>query len=173
MQISLLSQAPSPADSVALNALLIETVAGGGSIGFMHPVTPQHAEAFWRGIAAAVQAGERAWLVARDAASEIIGTVQIVLAQPPNQPHRADIAKLMVHPRARQQGVAAALIQAVEAYGVKAGKTLLCLDTVTGDSAERLYTRLGWQSSGEIPHYALRPHGGLCSTTIMYKLLGD
>jgi GNAT superfamily N-acetyltransferase len=101
----------------------------------------------------------------------IVGTVQVVLAMPDNQPHRADVAKMQVHRRARRRGLGAALMRAAEAAAREAGKTLLVLDTVTGGDAERLYARLGWQRCGEIPGYALWPHGGLCSTTVYYRVL--
>lgn len=154
-----------------LSETLIEAVAGGGSISFMHPVSTDLAESFWRGISAGVARGERALLVAVDDADRIVGTVQVVLSQPENQPHRADVAKLMVHPRARRQGIAEALVREIETVAKAAGKTVLTLDTETGATAERLYKRLGWTVSGTIPDYALLPHGGLCSTTIFYKAI--
>jgi GNAT superfamily N-acetyltransferase len=101
----------------------------------------------------------------------VLGTVQLVLALPENQPHRGEIAKLLVHPGARRRGLAAALMQAAEAAARAAGKTLLVLDTATGGDAERLYPRWGWQRCGVIPDYALWPRGGLCSTTVFYKAL--
>ncbi len=148
---------------------LIETVAGGGSISFMHPVSKEKALAFWKKIATDVADGARILLIARDANQEIIGTVQSILAQPENQPHRADIAKMMVHPRARRRGIAAALMQEIERLTFAAGKTVLVLDTETGHAASLLYRKLGWQAAGDIPDYALLPHGGLCSTTYFYK----
>ncbi len=150
---------------------LIETVAGGGSISFMHPVSMEKALAFWRNIAVSVTKGERILLVARDAGGDIIGTVQSIVAQPENQPHRADIAKMMVHPRARRRGIAEALMREIERLTFAAGKTVLVLDTETGKAASHLYTKLGWQAAGDIPDYALLPHGGLCSTTYFYKRL--
>jgi ribosomal protein S18 acetylase RimI-like enzyme len=118
-----------------------------------------------------VEQGDRVLLVAEDDRGEIVGTVQAVLAQPENQPHRADVAKLLVHPRARRQGVAEALMREIETIAKAKGKTLLTLDTETGGVAERLYTRLGWTVSGTIPNYALLPYGGYCSTTIFYKAI--
>jgi GNAT superfamily N-acetyltransferase len=110
-------------------------------------------------------------LVAEDGAGAIVGTVQVLLVMPENQPHRGEIAKLLVHPRARRQGIGAALMAAADEAARAAGKTLLVLDTVTGGDAERLYPRLGWQRCGVIPDYALWPQGGLCSTTVFYKAL--
>ncbi len=155
----------------ALAELLIDCVAGGASVSFMHPLPLAKAQAFWQRVAAGVAQGERALLVAEDAAG-IVGTVQLVLDQPDNQPHRADLAKMLVHRRARRQGLGAALMLAAQAVARDCGKTLLVLDTVTGSDAERLYTRLGWQRVGDIPGYALWPHGGLCSTTYFYLELG-
>ena len=100
------------------------------------------------------------------------GTVQLVLDQPENQPHRADLSKMLVHRRARRQGLGAALMRAAEATARECGKTLLVLDTAS-DDAERLYERLGWVRVGVIPGYALLPQGGLCGTTVYYRNLGD
>jgi GNAT superfamily N-acetyltransferase len=154
-----------------LASLLIDCVGGGASVSFMHPLTPDRAMAFWRRVAAGVSAGERALLVAEDAAG-ICGTVQLVLDQPENQPHRADLAKMLVHRRVRRQGLGAALMRAAEAVARECGKTLLVLDTVTGDAGERLYARLGWERVGVIPNYAFYPDGELCDTTVFYRDLG-
>lgn len=153
-----------------LAMLLLDAVDGGASVSFMAPLAPERALAFWRGIGEAVARGERALLVAEDAQG-IVGTVHLVLGQPENQPHRADLSKLLVHRRARQQGVGEALMRAAEAMGRDEGKTLLVLDTAS-DAAERLYTRLGWQRCGVIPGYALLPQGGLCDTVLFYRVLG-
>jgi GNAT superfamily N-acetyltransferase len=152
-----------------LSETLIEAVASGGSISFMHPVQMEEATSFWRKISHGVEAGERILLVARDERGIIVGTVQSVLAQPENQPHRADIAKMMVHPRARRQGIAEALMREIERLTFAAGKTVLVLDTETDQAASRIYAKLGWQLAGHIPDFALKPHGGLCSTTYFYK----
>jgi GNAT superfamily N-acetyltransferase len=136
----------------------------------MHPLAPPKAQAFWRGVADDVAAGERALLVAEDDTG-IVGTVQLVLEQPENQPHRADLAKVLVHRRARRQGLGTALMRAAEQLARDCGKTLLVLDTVTGSDAERLYARLGWVRVGEIPDFALLSHGGLWGTTVFYKKL--
>jgi len=154
-----------------LAGVLIDCVEGGASVSFMHPLTRDRAVAFWRRVAQGVAADARALLVAEDARG-LCGTVQLVLEQPENQPHRADLAKMLVHRRARRQGLGAALMRAAEATARECGKTLLVLDTVTGGDAERLYERLGWERVGVIPGYALWPQGGLCSTTVFYRNLG-
>ena len=150
--------------------VLIDCVEGGASVSFMHPLPRDRAVAFWRGVAQSVAAGERALLVADDAQG-VCGTVQLVLDQPENQPHRADLSKMLVHRRARRQGLGAALLRAAEATARECGKTLLVLDTASED-AERLYGRVGWQRVGVIPGYALLPQGGLCGTTVYYRNLG-
>ena len=155
----------------ALAQVLCDCVAGGASVSFMQPLTALRAEAFWRDVAGSVARGERALLVAEDAAGAVVGTVQLVLAQPENQPHRADVAKMLVRRSARRHGVGAALMRAVEHEAGLEGKSLLVLDTVTGGAAERLYERLGWQRCGVIPGYALWPNGGLCATTVFFKPL--
>jgi GNAT superfamily N-acetyltransferase len=134
-------------------------------------MTREKAEAFWRGVSASVARGERLVFAAEDGAGAIVGTVQIILAQPENQPHRGDLAKMLVHRRARRQGIGAALLEAAESGALGAGKTLLVLDTASGD-AERLYARQGWQRCGLIPDYALWPDGTPCATTYFFKFLG-
>jgi GNAT superfamily N-acetyltransferase len=153
-----------------LVSVLLDCVEGGASVSFMHPLSRDRAELFWRRVAEDVRAGARALVVAEDA-SGICGTVQLLLSQPENQPHRGDVAKMLVHRRARRQGLGAALMRAAEATARACGKTLLVLDTVTGGDAERLYQRLGWVRVGDIPGYALFPRGGLCSTTVFYRNL--
>lgn len=154
----------------ALSAVLIDCVEGGASVSFMLPLTRERADAFWQGVAASVAAGERILLVAQNSSTGmVVGTVQVILKQPENQPHRADVAKMLVHSQARKQGVGAALMRAAEEAAAQAGKTLLVLDTVTGSDGERLYERAGWVKSGVIPNYALWPKGGLCDTTVFYK----
>jgi GNAT superfamily N-acetyltransferase len=152
--------------------ILLDCVEGGASVSFMHPLSRERAVTFWRNVAQGVAAGHRALLVARDSQG-LCGTVQLVLQQPDNQPHRADLAKMLVHRRARRQGLGAALLRAVEVTAQDCGKTLLVLDTVTGGDAERLYERLGWVRVGVIPGYALFPRGGFCGTTIFYRDLGN
>jgi GNAT superfamily N-acetyltransferase len=151
--------------------VLIDCVEGGASVSFMHPLTRDRAVAFWRRVGRGVAAGERALLVAEDAQG-VCGTVQLVLDLPENQPHRADVAKMLVHRRARRRGLGAALMRAAEDTARDCGKTLLVLDAVTGGDAARLYERLGWVRVGDIPGYALMPRGGLCSTTVYYRDLG-
>jgi GNAT superfamily N-acetyltransferase len=154
-----------------LSDVLIDCVEGGASVSFMFPMTRAKADAFWNSASAAVARSERTVLVAEDAAGVIVGTVQVLLNQPENQPHRGDIAKMLVHRRARRHGLGAALLEAAECSALAAGKTLLVLDTVSGSDAERLYTRHGWQRCGEIPDYALWPDGRPCATTVFYKSL--
>ncbi len=166
---------PDPATMEGLVDVLIDVVEGGASVGFMLPLSRAKALAFWERALASAERGERIVLVAEDTTSgKLVGTVQVVLAMPENQPHRGDVAKMQVHRSARRQGLGAALMRAVEAEARQAGKTLLVLDTVTGSDAERLYASLGWQRCGTIPDYALWPTGGLCSTTVFYRqLVGD
>jgi GNAT superfamily N-acetyltransferase len=127
--------------------------------------------AFWRRVGQGVAAGGRALLVAEDG-DGICGTVQLVLDLPENQPHRADLAKMLVHRRARRRALGAALMRAAEATARECGRTLLVLDAVTGGDAARLYERLGWVRVGDIPGYALMPEVGPCSTTVYYRDLG-
>lgn len=154
----------------ALADVLIDCVEGGASVSFMLPLSRDRAEAFWRKVARGVAAGERALLVAEDDAG-ICGTVQLVFDLPENQPHRADLAKMLVHRRARRRGLGAALMRAAEATARECGKSLLVLDAVTDGDGARLYERLGWVRVGEIPDYALYPAGGLCPTTVFYRKL--
>lgn len=148
--------------------LLIDCVDGGASVSFMHPLTPERAIDFWRKVAADVVRGARALLVVDDAHG-ICGTVQLVLEQPENQPHRADLSKMLVHRRARRRGLGELLMRAAEHMARDCGKSVLVLDTITGSAADRLYERLGWTRVGEIPDYALMPHGGLSGTTVFYR----
>ncbi len=156
-------------DLEGLADVLIDCVEGGASVSFMHPLPRAKALAFWRSIASDVASGARALLIAEDD-SGVIGTVQLVLDQPENQPHRADLSKMLVHRRARRLGVGAALMTAAEDAARQAGKTLLVLDTASGE-AERLYVRAGWTLAGIIPDYALLPRGGLCATSVYYRKL--
>ncbi len=152
-----------------LAEVLIDAVDGGASVSFMSPLPFPRAEAFWRGVAQAVATEAVALLVVEDDAG-ICGTVQLGLAQPDNQPHRADLSKMLVHRRVRRQGVGEALMRAAEATARECGKRLLVLDTAS-DVAERLYARTGWTRVGVIPDYALLPDGAPCSTTIFYRTL--
>jgi GNAT superfamily N-acetyltransferase len=153
-----------------LSDVLIDCVNGGASVSFMLPMSRAKAEAFWHSVSASVVRGERVVLAAEDAAGTILGTVQVIWAQPENQPHRGDLAKMLVHRKARRRGVGAALLAAAERNALSAGKTLLVLDTAS-DDAERLYARQGWQRCGQIPNYALMPDGTPCATTIFFKFL--
>lgn len=156
-------------DIEGLAAVLADCVEGGASVGFMQPYSLDRAAAWWRGLAADVAAGRRALLVAEDGQG-IVGTVHLVLAQPDNQPHRADLCKMLVMRRARKRGVGAALMDGAEREARAAGKTLLVLDTASAE-AERLYARMGWTRLGVIPGYALWPDGGVCDTTYFYREL--
>lgn len=150
-----------------LAELLVDCVEGGASVSFMHPLSLEKASAFWRRVGADVVAGGRALFVAEDDAG-IVGTVQLVLDLPENQPHRADVSKMLVHRRGRRRGLGAALMRAAEAHACASGRSLLVLDTASPD-AERLYARLGWQLSGVIPRYALLPNGEPCATSYFYR----
>jgi len=151
-----------------LCAVLTDCVAGGASVNFMWPMTPAKAEKFWRTVAEGLTRGDRALIVAEDPDGNVIGTAQAIWAGPENQPHRADIAKMLVHRRARRLGVGAAVLAAAEQAARKAGRTLLVLDTASAE-AERLYERSGWQRVGTVPRFALLPDGPFCSTVFFYK----
>lgn len=158
-----------------LAALLVAVVHSGASVGFMVPLSLEKARCFWQDVDAAVQRGERALLLAElsDAHgnARVVGTVQLILDQPENQPHRADLAKMQVAPEMQRQGLGAALMQAAEDTARACGKTVLVLDTVTGSAGDRLYSRMGWQRVGEVPGYALWPDGRPCPTTYFHKQL--
>ena len=157
--------------ALALAELLIDCVEGGASVGFMLPLPRERALAFWRGVVDGAARGERVLLLAEDREGRVVGTVQLVTAQPDNQPHRADVAKMLVHRSARRRGIAQRLMAAVDGTAREAGKTVLVLDTVTGGDAERLYQRAGWQRVGVVPNYALMPTGEFCATTFFCKQL--
>jgi GNAT superfamily N-acetyltransferase len=150
--------------------VLLDCVEGGASVSFMLPMTREKAVNFWHGVADGVARGERVLLVAEDGEGRIVGTVQMITSMPENQPHRADIAKLLVSRQARRGGAGHKLMEAIEDAARDEGKTVLMLDTASGD-AERLYERLGWQRAGVIPEYAYLPDGELCATTFFYKHL--
>ncbi len=154
-----------------LAEVLLDCVEGGASVSFMWPLPRERALGFWRGVAEGVARGERVVLVAEDPGGAVVGTAQLILSQPDNQPHRADVAKMLVHRRARRRGLAQRLLTALEDEACREGKTVLVLDTVTGGDAERLYARGGWQRVGEIPNYALMPDGQPCATTYFHKQL--
>lgn len=160
----------SPETCEALSALLIETVANDGSVGFMHPLDAQAARAFWSASLAAAERDERIVFGARDG-DALVGTVTLQLTLPPNQPHRAEIAKLMTRPSHRGRGIGAALVRAAEAQAAERGRTLLVLDTASDGRAAGLYEQLGYTFAGEIPGYALTPYGALSGTRIYWKRL--
>lgn len=154
----------------ALSAVLHDCVAGGASVGFMAPFSLFDARAAFEPMVAQVQAGLRS-ILAASVDGLLVGTVQLVPATAPNQPHRADVAKLLVLRSARRQGVGRRLMERLEAEARADGKRLLVLDTVTGGDAERLYASLGWVRVGVIPDYALFPDGRSCATTVFCKQL--
>lgn len=162
--------APADAELDELADVLTDCVEAGASVSFMQPLTRERALAYWRQVALGVVAGKRALIVAEDAQG-ICGTVQLILDLPENQPHRADLAKMLVHRRARRQGLGAALVQAAETVALECGRTLLVLDAVTNGDGARLYERMGWVRVGDIPNYALMPQGEFCSTTYYYRNL--
>ncbi len=155
----------------ALAGLLVDCVDGGASVSFLAPMQRSRAMRFWRGVTEQVAQGDRILLVAETPEGRLMGTVQLVIGQPENQPHRADVSKLLVHSEFRRLGVGARLMAEVDAVAARAARTVLVLDTETGSDAERLYVRSGWTRAGVIPDYALKPHGGLASTTYFYKRL--
>ncbi len=150
--------------------VLVDCVAGGASVSYLAPFSHDDARGVFEAFGVEVEQGRRL-LLAAFADGELVGTVQVVLAVPPNQPHRAEIAKLLVHRAARRRGIARLLMESAEVHALAEGKTLLVLDTVTGDNAERLYERLGWNRVGVIPGYALFPDGTPCDTTVFWKSL--
>jgi GNAT superfamily N-acetyltransferase len=153
-----------------LTEVLIDCVEGGASVSFMLPLSREKAGDYWRGVAESVARGERVVLAAVDAPGTIVGTVQLILDLPENQPHRGDLAKMLVHRRARRAGVGAALLAAAEECARQERRTLLVLDTA-GAEAARLYERHGWQRVGQVPGYALLPDGRPCATTFYFKTL--
>ena len=153
-----------------LTEVLIDCVEGGASVSFMLPLSREKAGGYWRDVAESVARGERVVLAAVDAPGTIVGTVQLILDLPENQPHRGDLAKMLVHRRARREGVGAALLAAAEECAREERRTLLVLDTA-GAEAARLYERHGWQRVGQVPGYALLPDGRPCATTFYFKTL--
>jgi GNAT superfamily N-acetyltransferase len=158
-------------DSIdGLAAVLADCVAGGASVSYMAPFTHDDAVAVFEEFVNDAENGNRI-IVAAFAGDELVGTAQVLLSVPPNQPHRADIAKVLVHRAARKRGIGRLLMEQAEHEARAAGKSLLVLDTVTGGDAERLYERLGWNRVGVIPGYALFPDGRLCDTTVFWKTI--
>ena len=162
----------SPDICATLSEMLVETVAHGGSVSFMHPLPKAAADAFWQGSLGAAERGERIVLGAFDG-DNLIGTVTLLLDLPPNQPHRAEIAKMMTRVSHRHRGIATALLQEAERLALERGRWLLVLDTAEDEGASGLYERLGFRLTGVIPDYALKPHGGLTGTLIYWKRLQD
>jgi GNAT superfamily N-acetyltransferase len=149
--------------------VLVDCVEGGASVGFMQPMTRDRAQPFWRKVADSLARGERVLFVAEEA-GRIVGTVQAVFDLPENQPHRADVSKMLVHRSQRKKGVGEALMRAAEEAASQAGRSLLVLDTASAD-AERLYERCGFRRVGAVPNFALLPQGGYCDTVFFYKEL--
>jgi ribosomal protein S18 acetylase RimI-like enzyme len=163
---------PSPEIRAMLSEILIEVVANGGSVSFMHPLEQARADAFWESALAAAARGERvilgAWV-----GETLAGTVTLLLDLPPNQPHRGEIAKMMTRVSHRGRGVAKALMVELERIAVERGRTILTLDTATDEGAGGLYQKLGFVYAGTLPEYALKPHGGLTGTDLYWKRIGD
>jgi len=162
---------PSDRNRDVLARLLVATVADGGSVSFMHPLSPERAVAFWEHAFAAAKRGERAIFGAWDG-EELVATVTLLLDLPENQPHRAEIAKMMTAASRRGRGIATALLEAVETAAVALGRTLLVLDTASDGGASALYERCGFTLAGEIPDYAFKPLGGLTGTKVYWKRIG-
>jgi ribosomal protein S18 acetylase RimI-like enzyme len=171
-EISIAPLTASPRIRRALSEILVEVVANGGSVSFMHPLAFEVADSFWQGSLAAADRGERIVLGAFDDGT-LAGTVTLLLDCPPNQPHRAEIAKLMTRVSHRGRGVATALMRAAESMAVERARTLLVLDTAAEGGASTLYEALGYTLAGVIPNYALKPHGGLTGTMVYWKRIGD
>lgn len=155
-----------------LASVLIDCVAGGASVGFTLPLSETKARVFWQDVAESVALGSRTVIVAEQD-GRIVGAVQIILTNPDNQPHRAEIAKMLVHRDARQRGLGQRLLEEAETAAAAAGKTLLILDTASGSASERLYLRCGWTKVGEIPNYAVYPDGKTGNSSIFYKTIGN
>jgi len=168
VEITTLDPEAARAAAIGLGDVLLDCVDGGASVGFMQPFSRSDAETFFQGVADDVAQGKTVLLAAREG-DRLVGTVQLGIALPPNQPHRADVKKLLVHRNARNKGVAEALMLRLETVAREMGRTLLVLDTVREGTAERLYARLGWQRTGVIPDYALFPDGRFCDTVVFWK----
>jgi ribosomal protein S18 acetylase RimI-like enzyme len=171
-EIKIAPLSASPQIRAALSEIIIEVVANGGSVSFMHPLPLEAADRFWEDSLASAARGERVILGAFDGDS-LVGTVTLLLNCPPNQPHRAEIAKLMTRVSHRRRGVARALMQAAERVAIERARTLLVLDTAADGGASPLYEGLGFTLAGVIPDYALKPHGGLTATMVYWKWPGQ
>jgi ribosomal protein S18 acetylase RimI-like enzyme len=168
MQIRAVTDPLSGRELDDLTSLLVDSVEGGASLGFLKPLDEAQARIYWEGVSNAVQAGQKALLVA-EIGGAILGTVQVVLDMPQNQPHRGEISKMIVHTKVRQLGLGTRLLEAGEDRARLAGKSLLVLDTQTGSAGERLYTKAGFTPLPPLPDYALTPDGVLAATTIFWK----
>ncbi|KUG05847.1 GNAT family N-acetyltransferase [Solirubrum puertoriconensis] len=170
-------RALSPADVrprlAALRELLIDAVASGASVGYLHPLPPALAAQYWAGVQASLETGETVLLVAEAPDGRMCGTVQLVLATKPNAPHRAEVSKLLVHSDYRRQGIGRALLQALETHAHQHQRSTLVLDTRRGDVSEQLYRQMGYTLAGEIPAYVRNEAGELQSTMVYYKLLTE
>ena len=167
-QLTIVALRHSPEVVAALSEMLIETVAAGGSVSFMHPLAPEVAAAFWTRSLAAAEEGTRVVLGALHD-GELVGTVTLLLDFPPNQPHRGEIAKMMTRLKWRGRGIASALMREAERIAGERGRTLLVLDTADEEGAGPFYEKLGYIAAGLIPDYAYKPHGGLCGTIVYWK----
>jgi GNAT superfamily N-acetyltransferase len=169
-EIAVLDAPVADAALAQLADVLVDCVEGGASVSFMSPFSHAEALGFFRKVAASVASGDTVLLAARQG-GKIVGTVQLGLDTPPNQPHRADIKKMLVHRSARSRGIGAALMARVEEEARRNGRWLLVLDTVPGENGHRVYQRAGWTETGIIPDYALFPDGRICDTMMMWKRL--
>ena len=170
MDVRVLSDSEVDSNILSLSHLLIECVADGASVGFMENLHQSAAEEYWKSVLTRYRGG--ALLVfGAFIADALVGTVMLLVNTPPNQPHRADVSKLLVNPKYRRRGVAKALLVAVEEKAREMGRYLLLLDTETGSSADTLYRNLGWKEVGKVPRHALSPSGELRATTYFYKEL--
>jgi GNAT superfamily N-acetyltransferase len=171
MTIDTLGADAAAGEGTALAGLLRNAVDGGASVGFLPPLSEDEAAAYWRGVVSAVQTGSRLLVVARDEDGGVVGSAQLDLALMPNGRHRAEVQKVMVHTKARRQGIGRALMQAVEEHARRLGRTTLVLDTRQGDPSERLYAAVGYRCAGAIPEYARSASGALDASAFYYKLL--
>lgn len=170
VEIRRLEAAEARAHVDGLAAVLRDCVEGGASVGYLWPFSHEEAREVYEGYADEVERGRRV-LLAAFSDGRVVGTAQLIFPTHPNQPHRADVARVLVHRSARRRGLGQLLMEAIEREALVEGRTLLVLDTVTGDDAERLYHRLGWTTVGVIPNFALYPDGAYCATTVFYKEL--
>ncbi|MFH0301214.1 GNAT family N-acetyltransferase [Bradyrhizobium sp. 31Argb] len=170
VEISVLDAPVPDAALEQLASVLVDCVEGGASVSFMAPFSQADGLAYFREVAGAVASDDTVLLAAK-LDGRIVGTVQLGLDTPPNQPHRADLKKMLVHRSARGRGIGAALMAQIEVEAIRRGRWLLVLDTVPGENGYRLYKRAGWTESGIIANYALFPDGRLCDTAGFWKRL--